>query len=144
MRLAVFANMAEQGRDGYSDFRRPMMSWPASVEEADSLFTGRLAILVDAGCHSACEDFAMPFKDNGRAILVGEPTAGSSGQPYYENVAEGMRIAVGTKREFFPDGSRFEGVGITPDIEVLPTAADLRAGRDPELERALAILQDPD
>jgi carboxyl-terminal processing protease len=55
-----------------------------------------------------------------------------------------MRIAVGTKREFFPDGSRFEGVGITPDIEVLPTAADLRAGRDPELERALEVLQDPD
>ena len=144
MRLAVFANLAERGRDGYSDFRRPMMSWPASVEEADSLFTGRLAILVDAGCHSACEDFAMPFKDNGRAVLVGEATAGSSGQPYYEDVAEGMRIAVGTKREFFPDGSRFEGVGIAPDIEVLPTAADLSAGRDAELERALAILQDPD
>jgi carboxyl-terminal processing protease len=144
MRIAVFSNAAERGRPGFSDFRRPMMSWPSSVEEADSLFTGRLAILVDAGCHSACEDFAMPFKDNGRAVLVGEPTAGSSGQPYYENVAEGMRIAVGTKREFFPDGSRFEGVGIAPDIEVLPTAADLRAGRDPELERALAILQDPD
>jgi carboxyl-terminal processing protease len=144
MRLAVFANMAEQGRDGYSDFRRPMMSWPASVEEPDSLFTGRLAILVDAGCHSACEDFTMPFKDNGRAVLVGEATAGSSGQPYYEDLGDGMRLAVGTKREFFPDGSRFEGVGIAPDLVVLPTAAEIRGGRDPELKRALEALQASD
>ena len=144
MRIAVFSNAAERGRPGFSDFRRPMMSWPASVEEADSLFTGRLAILVDAGCHSACEDFAMPFKDNGRAVLVGEPTAGSSGQPYYEDLGDGMRIAVGTKREFFPDGSRFEGVGIAPDLVVLPTAAEIRNGRDPELERALEALQAPD
>jgi carboxyl-terminal processing protease len=144
MRLAVFANAAESGRAGFSDFRRPMMSWPASVEDADSLFTGRLAILIDAGCHSACEDFSVPFKDNGRAILVGEATAGSSGQPYYETVEEGMRLAVGTKREYFPDGSKFEGIGVAPDIGILPTAADLRAGRDPELEAALAALQAPD
>jgi carboxyl-terminal processing protease len=141
MRIAVFTNAAERGRDGFSDFRRPMMSWPAEVQEPDSLFTGRLAILVDAGCHSACEDFAMPFKDNGRAILVGEATAGSSGQPYYEDLGDGMRHAVGTKREFFPDGSRFEGVGLAPDLVVLPTAAEIRSGRDPELERALEALQ---
>ncbi len=144
MRLAVFANAAERGQSGFSDFRRPMMSWPASVEEADSLFTGRLAILIDAGCHSACEDFSVPFKDNGRAVFVGEATAGSSGQPYYETVEDGMRLAVGTKREYFPDGSRFEGVGVMPDIEVLPTAAELQAGRDPELEAALVALQAPD
>lgn len=144
MRIAVFTNAAERGRPGFSDFRRPMMSWPASIEEADSLFTGRLAILVDAGCHSACEDFSMPFKDNGRAILVGEATAGSSGQPYYEDLGDGMQLAVGTKREFFPDGSRFEGVGVAPDIEVIPTAVDVRAGRDPELEQALEAMQAQD
>lgn len=144
MRIAVFSNAAERGRDGFSDFRRPMMSWPAEVQEPDSLFTGRLAILVDAGCHSACEDFAMPFKDNGRAVLIGEPTAGSSGQPYYEDLGDGMRLAVGTKREFFPDGSRFEGVGIAPDLLVLPTAIEIKSGRDPELERALEALQTPE
>lgn len=144
MRLSTFAIAAERGNARYADFRRPMMSWPASVEEPDSLFTGRLAILIDAGCHSACEDFSMPFKDNGRAVLIGEPTAGSSGQPYYENLGDGIQIAVGTKREFFPDGSRFEGVGIEPDILVVPTPADVASGRDPEVERALEVLQASD
>jgi carboxyl-terminal processing protease len=144
MRLAVFANAAERGRAGFSDFRQPMMAWPAEVQPPDSLYTGRLAILIDAGCHSACEDFAMPFKDNGRAVLVGESTAGSSGQPYYEDLGDGMRLAVGMKREFFPDGARFEGVGVAPDLVLLPTAVELRNGRDPELERALEVLQAPD
>ena len=144
MRLSTFAIAAERGNSRYADFRRPMMSWPASVQEPDSLFTGRLAILIDAGCHSACEDFSMPFKDNGRAVLIGEPTAGSSGQPYYEDLGNGIQIAVGTKREFFPDGSRFEGVGIEPDLVVIPTTADVASGRDPELERALEVLQASD
>jgi carboxyl-terminal processing protease len=121
-----------------------MVTWPATVETADSLFNGRLAILIDAGCHSACEDFVMPFKDNGRAILIGESTAGSSGQPYYEDLGDGMRFAVGTKREFFPDGSQFEGVGVTPDHPLLPNARELQAGEDPELVRALELLQAPD
>jgi len=140
MRLSTFAIASERGDSRYADFRRPMMSWPASVEKPDSLFTGRLAILIDAGCHSACEDFSMPFKDNGRAVLIGEPTAGSSGQPYYEDLGKGLQIAVGTKREYFPDGSRFEGVGIEPDLVVIPTSAAVASGRDPELERALEVL----
>jgi C-terminal processing protease CtpA/Prc len=36
----------------------------------------------------------------------------------------------------FPDGSPFEGVGIRPDLEVLPSVDDLRAGRDVVLEAA--------
>jgi carboxyl-terminal processing protease len=141
MRIAVFGNKAERGQPGWSDFRRPTMAWPASVERPDSVFLGRLAILVDAGCHSACEDFAMPFADNGRALLLGEETAGSSGQPYYEDLGDGMRLMVGMKREFFPDGSRFEGVGILPDVRIVPTADDIRDGRDPELEAAVALVR---
>ncbi len=40
--------------------------------------------------HSACEDFVMPFKDNGRAVLVGGSTAGSSGQPYVLDLGHDM------------------------------------------------------
>jgi hypothetical protein len=31
-----------------------------------------------------------------------------------------------------------EGMGVTPDVMMLPSGADLRAHRDPVLERALA------
>jgi carboxyl-terminal processing protease len=141
MRMALFSYYAERGRSGFGDFARAHMAWPAEVQAPDSTFMGALVLLVDEGCHSACEDFVMPFKDNGRAVLVGDSTAGSTGQPYVTTLGDGMGVAVGAKREYFPDGRRFEGVGVSPDYQRVPTAADLRAGRDVELEAALEILR---
>lgn len=121
-------------------FNRPQLMWPAQWEKPDSThFTGKLIFLVDRRCASACEDFIIPFKDNHRAVLIGETTMGSSGQPYIFLFDEFISIGIGTKREYFPDGSTFEGRGIAPDIEVIPTAVQLKAGKDVVLERAIQM-----
>ena len=39
------------------------------------------------------------------------------------------------------DESRIEGEGVAPDIWMLPTLEDVRQGRDPLLDRALADLR---
>jgi carboxyl-terminal processing protease len=78
----------------------------------------------------------MPFKVTRRAVIVGETTGGSSGQPYMLDLGQGMMILVGAKRELFPDGSPFEGVGIRPDVEIGPSVEDLRARKDTVLEAA--------
>jgi carboxyl-terminal processing protease len=99
-------------------------------------YTGRLFLLVDRFCGSACEDFVMPFKDNGRAVIIGETTQGSSGNPYRGELGYGMSIAVGSVRYTFPDGKPFEGIGIVPDVAAERTRSDITAGRDAVLERA--------
>jgi carboxyl-terminal processing protease len=140
MTLAIYRHYAEQGNGWYNGFRRPQMMWPATTTAPrDEHFRGKVVLLVDGGCNSACEDFVMPFKDNGRATLVGETTAGSTGQPHMMDFGNGMMAVIGAKREIFPNGSTFEGVGIRPDVEVAPRLADIRAGRDPVLERALRL-----
>ena len=39
-----------------------------------------------------------------------------------------------------PDGGRLEKVGVTPDVLVLPTSADIAARRDPVMSKALSML----
>jgi len=105
--------------------------------------SGRVFLLVDRFCGSACEDVVMPFKDNGRALIVGETTQGSSGQPYRTDLGHGMSLMVGAVRYSFPDGASFEGVGIAPDVVVEPTLAEVKAGRDAVLERARELASVP-
>jgi carboxyl-terminal processing protease len=121
---------------------RTELTWTSSHQNpSKTAYAGPLYILVDGGCFSACEDAVVPFKDNHRAMILGERTGGSSGQPYFRDLKYGMGISLSTKREYFPDGAAFEGVGIAPDMEVHTTAADLRAGKDPVLAEALAVIR---
>jgi carboxyl-terminal processing protease len=121
---------------------RSELTWTSSHQNpSKTAYAGPLYILVDGGCFFACEDAVVPFKDNHRAMILGERTGGSSGQPYSRDLKYGMGISLSTKREYFPDGSVFEGVGIAPDMEVHTTAADLRAGKDPVLAEALAMIR---
>jgi carboxyl-terminal processing protease len=85
----------------------------------------------------------MPFKDNGRATLIGEATEGSSGQPYFLNLDNGMSLMVGAARHSFPDGSPFEGVGIKPTIPVELRLTDLRNGIDAVLQKAREVAEAP-
>ena len=104
-------------------------------------YAGRVIILIDRYSGSASEDFVMPFKDNRRAEIIGETSQGSSGQPYFFDFGNGMRLMVGTVRYNFPDGSEFESVGITPTIAVELRIQDVRANVDPVLAAALKIAQ---
>lgn len=69
--------------------------------------------------------------------MIGETTAGTFAETIHESLAGGLEVSVAATREDFPDGSRFEGVGIAPDISV-PTSVDaLKRGADPALQRAI-------
>ena len=46
-----------------------------------------------------------------------------------------------TPKHRWPDGKQFQRVGLVPEIEVKPTIAGIRAGRDEVLERAVAFIQ---
>jgi len=100
-------------------------------------YRGRLVILADHGCASACDDFVAPFADGRRALVIGDTTWGTSGQPQVLDLGHGMTYQVSARRYRLANGAPFEGVGIPPHV-VVPLSADaLRAVRDLVLERAL-------
>ncbi len=120
------------------DFRRAhLYISPERHEPAADAYRGRLILLADRHTVSAAEDFLIPFRDNGRATIVGERTWGSTGQPYYADLGYGTSIRVSAKRDFGPDMTPVEGAGIAPDVEVGRSRDDWYEGRDPALERAL-------
>ncbi|MGC1106862.1 MAG: S41 family peptidase [Candidatus Acidiferrales bacterium] len=143
------SNMLPDYSRGYIDALSSLggseITWePRLVLPNPTAYQGKVLLLVDGGCASACEDFVEPFKDNHRALLIGETTEGTSGLPYFYDFGNGMSVRIAVKREYFPDGSEFEGVGIKPDVEVQTSIDDLRHGRDAVLERALGLFHDPE
>jgi carboxyl-terminal processing protease len=120
------------------------VTWGGEViSPSRNAYHGRIIFLVDGGCVSACEELLEPFKDSGRATLIGETTEGSSGLPYTYDFHNGMMLSIAVKRQYFPDGSEFEGVGIKPDVEVHPTIEPLKSGHDLIFEEALRLAAQP-
>lgn len=76
-----------------------------------------------------------------RGTLIGEPTGGSTGQPLMFKLPGGGSGYVCSKRDTYPDGKEFVGVGIQPQVLVHPTVRDVRAGKDTVLEAALNYLR---
>ncbi len=95
-----------------------------------------VVVLLSPRTFSAAEDFAIAFDVLKRGKMMGEPTGGSTGQPLFFKMPGGGGARVCAKRDRYPDGREFVGVGIKPDIPVAQTFADFRAGRDTVLEAA--------
>ena len=95
-----------------------------------------MAVLISERTFSAAEDFAVAFDAMDRGILVGTPTGGSTGQPLVMELPGGGILAVCTKRDQYPDGKEFIGIGVKPDIVIGPSIEDIKKGRDPALEKA--------
>jgi carboxyl-terminal processing protease len=91
---------------------------------------------------SAAEDFLVYLDRVPHVTRVGGRTYGSTGQPLRVPLPGGFTAWICAKRDTFPDGRDFVGVGILPKVEVAPSIDDVRAGRDPVLDRGLAVLRE--
>ncbi len=97
-------------------------------------------ILTSPSTFSAAEDFAVAFDVMERGLIIGEPTGGSTGQPLFFRLPGGGSARVTSKRDSYPNGKEFVGVGIQPDKLVQPKIKDITLGRDTVLEAAKAEL----
>lgn len=136
LHIGTFSYEATLGLDnGY--YQDANMLWNSPYETpSDNAFAGDMIILVDRHTHSAAEDFTMFFKDNKRATIIGEITKGSTGQPFTYQHKSGIIFYIGTKKAYMPDGTKFEGVGISPDIYMELMREDLYTKYDRILEYA--------
>ena len=95
-------------------------------------------ILVNSSSASASEIVAGALKEYKVATLVGEKTYGKGSVQQVVDLAGGAKLKVTIAKWYTPKGVNITKEGIKPDKEVGLTAADANAGRDPQLEAALA------
>jgi carboxyl-terminal processing protease len=113
-----------------------------SWQVGSARFAGQVAVLVDAATGSAAEIFTAVMQDQDRAVVVGRRTAGAVLASTFHRLPDGGRLQLSREDYVAPKGRRLEGAGVAPDVAVPLTLADLRAGRDPDLEAALQVLRE--
>lgn len=104
-------------------------------------YTGQIAVLIDGRVFSSNDFFVGGLVQSGRAVAVGSPTGGGSGNPARVYLPGGAQVTISRWQEAYPDGTLIEGNPTQPTFLVIPSVADLAAGRDPVLERAVEILK---
>lgn len=125
-------------------------SKPFTVEPRRQPYSGKLVVVINSGSASAAELFARVIQLEKLGTVVGSRSAGAvmvaQHFMHYRGFAPNNRVApwnfldsVTIADARMTDGQSLEHVGVTPDVTVEPTAADLAAGRDVVLARAVAV-----
>jgi carboxyl-terminal processing protease len=108
-----------------------------------------LIILADRYSASLAEILTMALRVLPGCRIVGEPTFGATG-PYTDNVLyddgpfsiPGYLSVLTSSTEFeYLDGKRYEGKGFPPDYPVAFEAGALASGDDPQMDKALSLVE---
>ncbi len=102
-------------------------------------YEGKVVVLTNAGCASACEHFVSGMFEAG-ALLVGTPTTGACGWSKNIDLPGGV-IKLRCSLTFPIHGKVPSPLhGMKPHHLVTPIIEDIRTGRDTVLEKAMALL----
>ena len=102
-----------------------------------------VVVLVDADSRSAAELTPAALQEAGRALVIGERTAGAVLISQDTRLPDGGRLTLSRADFVTSGGVRLERRGVTPDLAAQASRADRRAGRDPALDAALTALAGP-
>ncbi len=97
-------------------------------------------VLVNQGSASASEIVAGALQDYHAATIVGQKTFGKGSVQDYVNFKDGSGIKITVAEWLTPNERTINKTGLDPDVVVDRTPEDYAAKRDPQLDRAIGIL----
>ena len=106
-----------------------------------AVYTRPTVLLIDERAISQSEHSGLFFKAANGTTFVGSPTTGANGDVTSLILPGGLQVRFTGHDVRWPDGRQLQRIGLVPDIEIKPTIAGIRAGRDEVLERAVAHLR---
>jgi tricorn protease len=143
-------NGGGQVADYYIDvLRRPLIAYWAmrygqDLKTPAGSIQGPKAMLIDETAGSGGDLLPWMFRKYSMGPLIGQRTwGGLVGILGFPVLMDGGGITAPNLAIWTPeDGWVVENEGVAPDIEVEQTPADVIAGRDPQLEKAIAVVLD--
>lgn len=96
-----------------------------------------LVVLVNQNTASASEIVVGALQDRERAQVIGQKTYGKGSVQLILELSDGSSIHVTTAQWFTPEHNPIQGLGVMPDLEVLPAE-----GVDAELAAAIDALRE--
>lgn len=107
-----------------------------------SLQNFKTVILVNGGSASASEILAGALRDAKGIKLVGEKTFGKGSVQTLETFKDDSSLKITVAKWLTPSGVSIAEEGLKPDIEVELTEEDSDKGNDPQLDKAIEILNE--
>src|SRR6267378_1436972 len=119
---------------------RPVLTSRWRPPQYRHAYRGPVAVLSSSRTAGPAEDLLVAFRNSGRGSIIGETSAGSTGQTAVLKLAGEWQLRVTVTRDAFPDGTEFMRTGIAPEIPVEVRVEDVLAGQDAVLDRAREYL----
>ncbi len=98
-------------------------------------------VLINEGSASASEIMAGALRDNRGIKLIGKKSFGKGTVQQLETLSDGSSLKVSIAEWLTPNGTSINEKGLAPDTEVDLKEEDFKAGRDPQLDKAMEILK---
>ncbi|WP_026934037.1 S41 family peptidase [Christiangramia echinicola] len=122
---------------GYFDFR----NGSKVGSYLKNAYDGKLTILINEDTQSNAEYTTMALRAAPEAVVIGSQTAGADGNVSPINLPGGIKTMISGIGVYYPDGTETQRIGIVPDIEIKPTIAGFRQGKDELLEKAIEVIR---
>lgn len=123
----------------HSDFTAPETNYLSPT--ANALGNIPLAVLTSSLTASAAEHLVLGSKVLPLATVLGETTTGVLGGIAKKILPNAWEFTLSPDLCYSIDGMCYEGIGIPPDIHVLASRADVEAGHDAVIDKAIEILE---
>lgn len=107
------------------------------AERVGNSQTAPLVVLVGRSTASYAEVFSGALQARKRAVLIGGPTAGNIETLRRYDFEDGSAVWIAEQTFQLPDGSGWEGKGLTPDVVVTAEWDEFTADSDPSVRAAL-------